>query len=177
MAKEYHTQLHLSLAYLSAQYTGPVEGTISVPMALSFEYELIKSATKSYTFENIIAIDSEDSKTKYYATHFGARYYFNSSNLNSFGEDNGNSISITPKWRYYYGWNVGVAQVVVSSLGPVLDALSTVLEYGGHVGSIYQIRKDWGLETKFSYMMGNGFSSITVNSSVMQLHLGGAYYF
>ena len=67
--------------------------------------------------------------------------------------------------------------MVVRSLGTVLDAISTILEYGGHVGSIYQVGKSWGVESKFSYMMGNGFSSVSVDSTVIQLSFGGAYYF
>ena len=177
LAKDYQTQLHISLGMVSATYSGPVSGDLSLPMALNFEYELIKSPSHSYTFDNTIAIDSADSKTKYFATHFGGRYYFLSSNLNFHENDHGNTISIIPKWRYYYGWNVGVAQVVVRSLGTVLDAISTVLEYGGHIGTIYQVGKSWGIEGKFSYLMGNGFSSVSVNSTVMQLYVGGAYYF
>lgn len=176
-SKEYNSQIHTGIGFLSASFSGPTTGSISIPMALSFEYELINTANKSYFFENIIAIDSEDSKTKYYATHFGSRYYFFSSNLSATKSSHGTSISIIPKIRYYGGWQLGVAQVVISSLGPVLDAVSTVFEYGAHVGMIYQVGENWGLESKFSYSMGNGFSSVTVNSQVSQLFVGGAYYF
>ncbi len=176
-SKSYHSQLHMGLSLVNAAYTGPESGSVSIPMAMHFEYELIRSATSSYTFDNTIAIDSQDSKTKYYGTHIGGRYYFSSSNLNYSDVGEGTSISIIPKWRFYYGWNLGVAQVVVRSLGTVLDAISTILEYGGHVGSIYQVGKSWGVESKFSYMMGNGFSSVSVDSTVIQLSFGGAYYF
>jgi hypothetical protein len=162
---------------VSSQFSGPVTGSISIPSALSFEYEHIKNSKSSYTFENTIAIDPADTKTKYFALRFGSRYYFNSSNFSTQVNDKRGSFSIQPNLRFYGGWNLGIAQIVISSLGPVLDAVSTVVEYGGHVGSIYQINKDWGLEGKFSYNMGYGFSSVTVSSTTMQLAFGGAYYF
>lgn len=176
-ASEAESQLHLSLGFISANYSGPVTGSVVIPLALGFEYEYLLTSSKSYVFENIIAIDSEDTKTKYFASRFGTRYYFKSSNLSITKKDAKGSFSISPKLRYYAGWNLGIAQVVIASLGPVLDAVSTVFEYGGNTGAIYQINKSWGMEAKFGLNLGYGFSSVTVSSSVMQIFFGGAYYF
>lgn len=176
-ASEQSSQLHSSIGLVQATYDGPTKGSISIPLAMNFEYEYIKTSNQSYVFENIIAIDSKDTKTKYFATHFGTRYYFNSSNFSSSKNDIRGSFSITPRFRYYAGWNLGIAQVVISSLGPVLDAVSTVFEYGAHTGAIYQVGKSWGLETKASIYLGYGFSSITVSSQIAQVFFGGVYYY
>lgn len=176
-ATEHSSQVHSSIGLVNATYDGPVTGSISIPLAMNFEYEYIQNSNTSYVFENIIAIDSNDTKTKYFATHFGSRYYFGSSNFSSIKNDLRGSFTIKPKLRYYAGWNIGVAQVVISSLGPVLDAVSTVFEYGGHAGTIYQVGDNWGLEAKASFYLGYGFSSITVSSQISQLFIGGVYYY
>lgn len=176
-AKEYSSQLHAGIGVVSGNFSGPTTGSFVVPMSLNFEYELIQDSNSSYIFDTTVAIDSKDSKTKYFATHLGKRYYLWSSNLSSFQKTEKGEFSISPKLRFFAGWQLGVAHVVVASLGPILDVSSTVLEYGGHTGTIYQVNRSWGIEGRFNLNLGRGLSTISVNSFIMQVFVGGAYYY
>lgn len=171
------SQLHVYTGMVSASFTGPQSGSISVPMALGYEYEMIKSAQSSYLIENIVAIDAADAKTKYNAVHLGARYYLFSTNYSNQKSEDASLFKITPKYRFFAGWNLGLAQVVVLSFSDALDAVGTVLEYGGHGGVLYQLNDRWALEAKMNLYMGYGISSISVSSMSYQLLLGGAYYY
>lgn len=171
------SQLHVYTGMVSASFSGPQSGSISVPMSLGYEYEMIKNSKQSFVLENIVAIDAADSKTKYNAVHLGQRYYLFSSNYSNQKTEEFNAFKIKPKYRFFVGWNFGLAQVVVLSFSDVLDAVGTVVEYGGHAGALYQINDKWALEAKMNLYMGYGISSISVTSMSYHLLLGGAYYY
>lgn len=171
------SQLHVYTGIVSASFTGPQSGTFSVPMALGYEYEMIKSSKSSYVIENIVAIDAAVAKTKYNAVHLGARYYLYSTNYSNQKSEAASVFKITPKYRFFAGWNFGLAQVVVLSFSDALDTVGTVIEYGGHAGMLYQLNDRWALEAKMNLYMGYGISSVSVSSMSYQLLLGGSYYY
>jgi hypothetical protein len=172
------TQVHLLMGPISGSFSGASSGDFSVPSALNTEIEFIYDPKLSLILRNIIAFDATTSKNVYSLTSIGQRNYWRGSNLPlEINDKNGNKYTFRPKQRFYFGWDVGVSQAVITSLGPVLDAVSTMFDFGVNTGFIHQLGDNWGLEAQLGYTQTFGFSSVSVNGSTMRLLVGVAFYY
>ena len=75
-----------------------------------------------------------------------ARYYLYSKGAKVETFESKNYFKSTPTYRYYTGWDVGISQVLVISHGPVLQTYSTLIDFGGCGGYIYQITENLGFD-------------------------------
>lgn len=170
-------QLHTSIGMINGSYAGATSNTFSISQSLNLEYEIFYNTRMSYVARAQIAIDPTTGKMVYYGGFLGSRYYFKSTGMIFDNTTQDITFRSIPKWRFYMGWDVGIAQVVVAEVGPSLTALSTMLDFGGHVGSIYQLGKTWGIDVQLGYSYGYGFSTVSVTGTAMKLWVGGVYYF
>lgn len=172
-----NTQIHLRLGYISGSYTGPQEGSFEIPQAVDIEYEIFRANKRSLFFRSILAMEMESAKPMYSYSGFGYHYYFNSKGMQFQLEDEFVGFSAVPRWRYYFGWDAGVSQAIVKSLGKVLQIVSTMLDLGAHVGTTYQIDPSFSLEAQAGISTGQGFSSVSVVGIHARGVLGVAYQF
>ena len=70
-----------------------------------------------------------------------------------------------------------MSQVILRETGAALTVSATLIDVGGHVGSIYQITKKWGLGINAGYSYGYGFSKQSVTGTAMKAFLSSTYYF
>jgi len=170
-------QLHTSIGIINGTYAGATSNSFSISQSLNMEYEVFYNTNTAYVARAQVAIDPTTGKMVYYGGFLGQRHYFKSTGMIFDHATQDTTIRSIPKWRFYGGWDVGISQVVVAEVGPALTALSTMLDFGGHVGTIYQLGKTWGLDMQFGYSYGYGFSTVSVTGTAIKLWFGGAYYF
>lgn len=172
------TLVHVLLGNVSGSFTGDSEGEFSISQALNTEIEFLYNPKTSFILRNILAIDQATSKNIYNLTSIGQRYYWRGvTSPTEIVDVDGSKYSILPKHRYYIGYDVGISQVVVTSLGPILDAVSTMLDVGVNLGGIYQITEKWAFEGQAAMTKTQGFSAISVNGTTSRMMLGVAYFF
>lgn len=157
-----NSQIHLRLGHVQGHYTGPQSGGFSIPTSTDLEYEIFLANQRSLIFRTILSMELETSKPFYSYSGTGMRYYFFSKGMQFDLEDEMVSMSATPRWRYYFGWDLGISQVIVKSLGRVLQITSTMVDIGGCIGTTYQIDRSFALEAHLGVTSGQGFSSVSV---------------
>ena len=170
-------QFHVRLGMVSGSFSGQVEGAVSNSNSLEVEYEFFRSEKRSLFIDAILAMDISLQQPVYSYVGTGYRYYFGSKAISYTGSNEGGSISSKPRFRYYCGLNLGVSEVLVKFYGDILSVTSSVLELGGHVGAIYQVGNNFGLELNAGYGMGFGFSYVSEGTTLMKVFLGGVIYF
>lgn len=169
--------VHIHLGMVSGNYSGPAQTSFSVPQAINFEYEFLNSNKSTNYIRSLMAFDANKGRLVYFLNSFGFRQYANSNaKLYSFSR-NGESFSLAPKVRYFYGADVGISQVVVQTLGTVLQATSTMFDLGAHIGASYHLKPNWAFEIVGGYSYGYGFSTVAVTGTTMRIMFGGSYYY
>ena len=172
------TLVHVLLGNVSGSFTGDSEGEFSISQALNTEIEFLYNPKTSFILRNILAIDQSTSKNIYNLTSIGQRYYWKGVTAPTEIIDvDGSKYSILPKQRYYIGYDVGVSQVVVTSLGPILDAVSTMVDVGVNAGGMYQLTDKWAIEAQAAFTRTQGFSAISVTGTTTRLMAGLAFFF
>lgn len=171
------TQLHLRFGPMGGSYDGPIRGVFFTETSFDMEYEVFKSNDFSYAFRALLALEMPEAKPFY--TYFGTgfRWYFNSRGPYTEAYDSRVSIRTTPTWRYYAGLDFGVSQVIIRTFGDVLQIISSMVEVGGSIGTIYQLTPHFGVEGKLNVSTGYGFTSIALVGVTYGGYLGGVYYF
>jgi hypothetical protein len=172
------TQVHFRTGMVSGSFSGPsITGSFSVIPSLDFEYEMFRGTKSAYSIRAIICHDLATSNLVYYFGGVGRRFYFNSTGMAFEGATGGTTVLSVPKRRYYAGVDVGISQLQVDRRGPVLQIQSSLLDFGGNVGAIFQMGKQLGLELQAGFQLGMGFSSVAVSGSTMRILAGASYYF
>lgn len=172
------TLVHVLLGNVSGSFSGDTKGEFSVPQALNTEIEFLYNPKSSFILRNILAIDESTSKNIYNLTSIGQRFYWKGVTSPIVIKDiDGSKYSVFPKQRYYVGYDVGISQVVVTSLGPILDAVSTMVDVGINAGGIYQLTDEWALEGQAGLTRTQGFSAISVTGTTTRLMAGVAFFF
>ncbi|HEX4926223.1 MAG TPA: hypothetical protein VFV50_19170, partial [Bdellovibrionales bacterium] len=105
------------------------------------------------------------------------RFYINSKGMYFDRNDEAYRILSYPRFRYYWGWDAGISQVIVRSLGKVLQVVSSMVDVGVCGGAIWQIDRDFGIEAHIGATSGYGFSSVAVIGYSTRALLGVTYFF
>ena len=169
--------VHIHMGSVTGSYQGPVSSSFEALQSINFEYEFLNSNKTTNYIRSLMAFDGNKGRLMYFLNAFGVRNYFHSSSkLHRFNKD-GESFTYFPRYRFFYGVDAGVSQVVVQELGTVLQATSTMIDIGGHLGASYHVRPQWAIELIGGYGYGYGFSTVAVTGSTMRLMIGGAYYY
>jgi hypothetical protein len=170
-------QLHLNYGLLYGSYSGPVTGKFVVPTSLDVSYEWFSSNQGSFFIRATFAEDLVAVTPYYIYAGVGMNHYFLSKGMTTDLTDKDTTIIAVPKWRYYFGWDAGMAQVTVKTLGPILSVVSTTLDMGAHVGTIYQIDRKIGIEALLGTSVGYGFSAVAVTGFTGRFFIGATYFF
>jgi hypothetical protein len=170
-------QIFVRSGMIEGSYAGVFSGSFRVNLAFDIGTEYHVASDGSVLVRFIQALDSPDSVPFYTYAGTGMRYYFKGRGSYVVQSDETTFISSRPKWRTYMGGELGIAQVIVKSFGPVIQSVANMLETGGNVGAIYQISEKIGIEAQIGGTLGYGISSTSVSGSTFRIFLGGTYFF
>ncbi|MCB0392270.1 MAG: hypothetical protein KDD58_13340 [Bdellovibrionales bacterium] len=172
-------QAHIRMGMFSGNYAGSGVETRawSVPTTLDAELEVFINRAKSFNLRATMAMELSTNKVNYTYAGVGQTYYFLSRGKKELKSEKLVQISNVPKWRYFWGWNAGIAQVLTIDYGLILGTYSTTLDVSGNIGTIYQLGENFGLEARMGMGMGYGFSTVTVTGTTMRVLFGTTYYF
>lgn len=143
---------------------------------IDLEYETFLSSNKSYYFRVSEAFDATKTIFTYSYVGGGMKYYFASKGNYYEGGDGADTIISAPKWRFYYGWEIGIAHVVLQTIGEFLQINTSSYDYGGALGTIYNITDRLGLEFNFTTQFSTGFTSISTGAVVLKGTVGVTYF-
>ncbi|MBT4761191.1 MAG: hypothetical protein HOO06_05775 [Bdellovibrionaceae bacterium] len=172
-------QVHTRMGLFSGSYAGSGVETRawSVPTTIDIEMEIFQSRVKSYTLRAVMAMELDTNRVNYTYAGIGQSNYIASRGRKDFRTEKRVQFKNTPKLRYYWGWNVGVAQVLVIDFGLVLGTYSTVLDMSGNAGAIYQVGENLGIEARAGLGLGYGFSTVTVTGTTTRMLVGLTYFY
>ena len=173
----YDRILHGRYGAIYGDYRGPTSGNFFVPTMLDLETEWFITSKRSLVLRFMMAVDVESAKNYYTYAGSGMRFSLDTHGTLVEESEKNFSISSIPRWRTYWGWDLGFSQVLVKSLGSVLQVVSTLADFGACVGTVYQIDRRVGLEAQLSGSFGYGFSSVSVLGQSLRLVVGATYYF
>lgn len=172
-----NSQFHFRTGMLNGKYSGIFEGDFQVSSALDLEFEFFVANDGSVIFRLTQAMDNPDSRPFYTYAGSGFRKYWRSKGMSSTQAAEGVIIESIPKWRFYVGGDMGIAQVLVRSFGPNVQSVANMLDVGLNVGTIFQVSKKFGLEAHAGATYGYGISSTPTNGSTIRMLFGASYYF
>ncbi|MCB0364616.1 MAG: hypothetical protein H6624_08700 [Bdellovibrionaceae bacterium] len=176
-AKPRATQLHFRTGLIYGDFSGQFSGSFSVPTALDIDYEVFTHNNRSYHFRFTQAVELPDSTPFYTYGGAGYRYYMDSKGILADQSEPGILISSVPRWRYYAGFDAGIAQVVVQSFGSIVQAVSSMMDLGLNFGLMYQVGTNLSLEVQAGTSFGYSFSSVPEQGFTGRFFVGGAYFF
>lgn len=175
--QESEFQLYVRTGVIEGSYDGTFEGNFTVNLALDIGGEYFVAPDGSVLARFILALDSPDSVPFYTYTGSGFRHYFEGRGPSSEQSDGTLSISLRPKLRTYIAGEIGIAQVIVKSFGPVVQSVASLVEFGVNTGAIYQISNKLGLEAQIGGTLGYGVSSTSVSGSTLRALAGITYFY
>lgn len=146
------------------------ESVASSNIALDITYEFKTFAKRSYYMKAVTPIMSTGSSS-YFMGGAGVNFYLSSLASMFSYQDEGTSIVIGPKLRYYWGVGLGVANIVYTTSSAKKSDVALDLEL--HAGGIYNIGKAWGLRGEFGMSRATGVNSTSIN---MKVFLGTSIY-
>ena len=172
------SQLNVNWGMVSGSFTGGsgFKGSISVPTSIDVGYEVFSSSRKSLLFRAILSNNLSESRIAYSYAGVSRRYYLGSSGMGFTNSDGVTNVVSIPQRRFYAGVDVGVSQVLVAEQGPVLQVNSGLIDFGGHLGAIFQMSPTIGINAQVGMAFGYGFSAIAVSGTINRIFLGITYF-
>jgi hypothetical protein len=140
----------------------------ALPVDLSYEFTVNEKTSWFVRGIGPLLASTPDS---YFFAGGGVNFYLMSLSSAAMFKDTEIELLISPKWRYYWGLNAGVGNLVYRT--DTEKKNDTILEIGLHAGAIYSINKEWGFKAEGSFNRGTG--SLTEVSTVKVL-LGATMY-
>lgn len=170
-------QFHARVGLLDASYAGSGLGrrTFAVPTTADLELEVFTARDESFHLRSMMAMELNTDRVDYTYAGFGKAYYLLGRGKSDIRSEKDISIKTIPTTRYYWGWNVGVAQVLVVPYGLVLASYSTTLDISLDAGVIHQVSENLGIELRTGVGTGYGFSAVTVTGVTFQALVGVTY--
>lgn len=172
------SQFHFRMGLLGGTVKSLSYGsTLSISNALDLEYETSLEPRRSVFIHTILGYDMSTARTPYASLAAGYRFYVSGFNTGYNMKSGADHFERRPKLRIYLGPELGLAQINVQQVGPVLGVATTAIEVGGSAGAIYQMGKTWGLELEGAYQLGYGFANVTASSSLYRIFAGACLSF
>lgn len=169
-------QIHFREGLVLGSYDGVVTSKLDAQSIFDIEYEVFLNNTTSYFVRAMMTLEFEKSSVEYQYIGGGMKYYFLSKGMYFNNISKGTGIVAMPRWRFFTGWAIGTSTVKLQSFGELLQVSSSTFEVGGHVGTIYQVWKNLGVELQYSADVSTGFTSVSVGGSVHRIMLGLTYF-
>ncbi len=136
-----------------------VAGTVSA-MSLNLQYVLSQNFKKQYYMTATVPLIPSALGT-YLGSGFGMEHYFSdvASKVSLF--NSGTSITLTPTFRYFAGFEIGFGYLVYSS--ETAQKTDILLEIGGTGGFSYALSENYALKVTVGILKGTGVVSTTMN--------------
>jgi hypothetical protein len=176
LAKNGEKQIHFREGIIVGSYDGVISKKLDTKSIFDLEFETFLDNNTSYFLRGMMAMDFENSEIEYQYLGGGMKYYILSKGMYFDTIKKGTGIVSMPRWRFFVGWAIGTSTVTLARFGTLLQSSSSTFEVGGHVGAIYQVWKNVGLELQYSGDASTGFTSISVGGSVHRIMMGLTYY-
>ena len=170
-------QAHLRVGMLKASYSGPVEASFTTFPTMEMEMELFYSAKVSTVIQAVFAMDFGKAKVFYSGVGGGQRFYFGGSSMLFDRQEGDFSLEMYKPHRFFAGYTVGVAQVLVQEFTSAFSVVGSVAEIAASAGYNYQLSKEIGIETMLTFGYGLGFTTVAVNGFNIRAGVGMSYYF
>lgn len=170
-------EMVLRSGIIKGNYNGVFDGSFQVNLAFDLGVEYFTTPDSSVIVRFIEALDSPDSVPFYTYMGSGQKYYLSGRGPYNVQSDATTFISARPKLRYYASWEIGIAQVIVKTFGPVIQSVANMAEAGLNVGAIYQISDTFGIDLQAGGTLGFGISSTSVNGNTTRLLAGITHFF
>ncbi|MEQ1876017.1 MAG: hypothetical protein ABL958_05180 [Bdellovibrionia bacterium] len=166
------------MGLLGGTYSGAgIDGRkFSVPTTTELELEVFTDVDESFNLRAVMAMELDTNRVHYTYAGFGKSNYFYGRGRKDLRTEKAISAKLVPRTRYYWGWNLGVSQVLVIPYGLVLASYSTTLDVSLSAGIIYQLSENLGVEFRGGFGMGYGFSAVTVTGVTTSALIGLAYF-
>jgi len=165
-------QFHLRLGMVKGSFTGAETGEFSNMTSFDGEAEYLWTAKASFSARAIFTVDPESAQVQYMYAGGGQRFYIFSRASGAEATWGFDTVTIKPKLRYFVGWDLGMAQVLLQRVTESLSVQSAVLEYGGTAGLIYQLTSGLGMEIAGGVSKGIGISTVAVDTTILKLLIG-----
>jgi hypothetical protein len=170
-------QLNVRAGMLKGSYSGPVEASFTTIPSVDVEMELFQSSKVSTLVKANISFDIGKAKVFYSGVGAGQRFYFGGPGMLVDRIEGAYTIEAYAVDRYFAGWEVGIAQVLVKEFTASYSVVGSVLELGAMGGYIHQLSKSLGLSVALGAGFGMGFTTVSVNGINIRANLGLTYYF
>ncbi len=140
------------------------------PISLELQYNFQNYLNKSVYLKTIFPLVTEDG-SGYYLGAIGLNYYLNSqSSIFSF-KDEGTTLRLSHKTRYYLGGYLGAGYLIYNTTSAKKSDL--MLDITGLGGLSYSLKKDWSL---FGEIGASRLTGINTSGFGMKVFFGGTFF-
>lgn len=165
--------LHIRTGMLGGSVKSTTFGSsVSVPTALDVEFEFLLGHGRSTFMRTVLGYELSSSRLPYAGLLTGLRFDMIGSAARQDYAAGGDFVEKSPRFRLYVGGDLGVSQMTVQTVGPVLSVNTALIEFGGSVGAVWAVGQKLGIELHGAYGMGMGFANISASASIYRLFLG-----
>ena len=165
-------QISIRAGMLKGSYSGPVSASFATIPSIDVEMELFQNARTSALIKANLSVDVSKAKMFYSSVGAGQRYYLRSPGMNYDRQEGSFSIDAGAANRYFVGWDLSVAQVLIQEFTASYSVVGSVVELGGTAGIIHQISKTLGLSAALGAGYGMGFTTVSVNGLSLRFNIG-----
>ncbi len=170
-------QAHVRTGMIEGTFVGADSGNFAMTTSLEGELEMFYSNRTSFQVKTTAALGQENSQIVYLSMSLGQKYYLFTRGRPIESYDEGVYSLMVPRWRFYTGYTIGIAQVETRFLSASLSATSTIFEIGGGAGVIYNFSRNIGINIDLLYGKGFGVSSVAIDATVIRGLVGVVSYF
>lgn len=147
----------------------PASGSTS-NMSLQAFYKFLPGLKRStYLYSTVPAMSSGQSS--YFSVGAGMEFYFNEIGSRMQMSNSGTTIKITPRLRYFWGFEGGVGYITYLTLTE--KKTDFLMDLGLMGGFTYPINEKWSLRTQLTIARGTGINTTTME---MKAFIGGTFY-
>jgi hypothetical protein len=138
--------------------------------SFEFNWEFKNYADKSYFVKAIVPLVAGATGSVFLGG-FGGNFFFNSLSSVFFYSENGNKMTMVPKFRSYWGFGTGIGYVVYSTESA--KKADVFFDLGLHLGASYSMSEKWGLRAEAGFARGTG---IETTSTGIKIFFGTTYF-
>jgi hypothetical protein len=165
----------LRTGYVTGTFQGQevTDGTFNTDVNIQAEFWLYKNPTEAWTFQLLLANESELGRSRYFGGGIGQRYFWKGEANYSQSQQGSDFLQFKSSFAYYYGWDFNVVQFLVVPFGEILSTYSTLAEAGGVVGVRRPINAKISVDATAGYYLGYTVSSsVSVTTGILRALVG-----
>lgn len=168
--------MHVRTGYLWGDYSGVISGTVKEATSVDLEFEQVYSNKNSYFFRTTAVFDTEQSIFRHFYLGGGMKYYLGSKAMLIEAESKETIFKVSPRWRFYVGFDLGISHIVLKTFGELLQISTSAYEYGPMLGTIYNVTARLGLELNATVQVSTGFTTVSTGGVTYKGMAGLSYF-